>query len=1342
MRKLILGVGMVALLLGAAFSSAGAGVIEPGLQSVLDSMKPDETISVLVYLQDRVDLAELNSVLDASRVTLKDRHEVVVTTLQDRASATQASVLTAVEGFRANGAISKVQPFWVANCFRLDATPAVIQAVAARPDVDTVYLNYGIELIRPVGEPEEKAAPEGEPRDGSPRTPTSGLVAVRAPEVWALGFTGEGVLVATLDTGVEGTHPALASRWRGVADPRYAGHPQWAWFDPVTNTTFPQSFGAHGTHTMGSVCGGPPGDEIGVAPGAQWIHAAVIDRVSIPQTVADALAAFQWLIDPDGNPATNWDVPAVCSNSWRVTTSHGYPPCDQTFWTALDACEAAGIVILFSAGNEGPSAQTIGRPPDRATDAFRTCSVGAIDANTAGWPIADFSSRGPSYCTPDGSAAIKPELVAPGVNVYSSVPGGGYEASGWSGTSMASPHVNGVVALIREACPDLSVQEVKEVLYETAVDLGPAGEDNAYGLGIVDAYEAVQLALSLCSGAPRARNSNLQTAVGSPLLVTLQASDYDGLPNPPGALTYIITSLPASGNTLTDPANNHVITAGDLPYSLLNFGNQVLYTPAPGYYGTDTFQFKANDGGTPPDGGDSNVAIVSILVLYDAPVITTTSLPPGLLNGLYGPVSLEASNGQPPLNWIVLTAGQYYETNLGSSQFSVVGTAQNWRADDNSWSYTLPFAFPFYGSDYTTIYVGSNGYLNMDGPASDYSNSDSAFLTKNRIAAMWDDLRTDGTGGDIFVYTGISGQVTFRWAATTYSGGNPCNFSITLFEDGRIQFHYGSGNTGLTPTIGLSAGNGTNYLFASYNNAASLTNANSLEFTRPATLPAGVTLSPDGVLSGIPTQAGTFQPTFRVTDSLNRSHQRMIDLVINTGPVPPIASNVATATPVSTPVLVTLTATDDGLPDPPAGLTYIVTSLPGHGTLSDPNGGPINAVPYTLANGGNQVLYTPQAGYRPSDSFEFKANDGGTPPGGGDSNTATVNITIGGAAFDPVAQNQNLTVAPSVPTNIVLSATDPNGDPLTFVIESLPASGTGLLVDPNAGQILSVPHTLVGGNVVRYLPPYGQIVGSSFTFTARDATATSNVATVTTSMQPGVPQVAYSWLLDTNPGWATEGLWAFGQPTGGGSHNRDPNSGYTGSNVYGYNLTGDYSNNMTVPRYLTTTPIDCRRLSGTTLRFRRWLGVEGSLHDFATIGVSTDGTNWTTIWQNPTAAVISENAWSLQTYDISSVADGAASLYIRWGMGPTDAGVTYPGWNIDDIELIAVVNFSCVGVTIGDVNGDGVVNGLDIQLFAAVALDPYAPGLTFTEFCAADVNADGFVTMDDVPAFVTLLLGL
>ncbi len=469
-------------------NAAFAGLIDPGLDAILDQTPEDEAVSALFYMVDQVDIQAISADMDTQRASLRQRHEVVVRSLQDLAQATQRGMIAELTMSEAQGRVSDYHAFWIGNIISVVGFPDEIRSLARRRDVDRVYFNYHIELIEPVA-----SKPDGAP--ASPRSVENGIEAVRAPEVWDMGFTGEGVLVSSLDTGVDGNHPALSSRWRGTADPRYAGHPEWAFFDPVTGWTFPQDGASHGTHTMGTICGGLPGEEIGVAPGAQWIHCAVIDRVDIPRTVADAILSFQWLLDPDLDPSTNWDVPAVCSNSWGVADYHGYPDCDDLFWSYLDACEAAGIVVVFAAGNEGYDG--LRRPSDRATDDYRTFSVAAVDAHNPSWPIAGFSSRGPTNCTTDGSWAIKPDIAAPGEDVRSTMPGGGYGDK--SGTSMATPHVTGVVALLRQANPDLSVEQVKQIIYDTAFDLGEVGEDNSYGWGMIDAYEAVIKALETVS---------------------------------------------------------------------------------------------------------------------------------------------------------------------------------------------------------------------------------------------------------------------------------------------------------------------------------------------------------------------------------------------------------------------------------------------------------------------------------------------------------------------------------------------------------------------------------------------------------------------------------------------------------------------------------------------------------------------------------------------------------------------------------------------------------------------------------------------------------------------------
>jgi lysyl endopeptidase len=183
------------------------------------------------------------------------------------------------------------------------------------------------------------------------------------------------------------------------------------------------------------------------------------------------------------------------------------------------------------------------------------------------------------------------------------------------------------------------------------------------------------------------------------------------------------------------------------------------------------------------------------------------------------------------------------------------------------------------------------------------------------------------------------------------------------------------------------------------------------------------------------------------------------------------------------------------------------------------------------------------------------------------------------------------------------------------------------------------------------------------------------------ALHVGVPSLVYSWPMDTNPGWTTQGSWAFGHPTGGnGDHGSpDPTNGHTGTNVYGYNLSGGYTNNMSETN-LTTTAINCSGISQVSLRFYRWLGVEQSSYDHAYVRVSNNGSTWTTLWENP-ASELSDTAWVFQQFDISAVADSQTTVYVRWTMGTTDSSWYYCGWNVDDVEIWGVSACTAPAIT-------------------------------------------------------------
>ncbi|MCK6455580.1 MAG: S8 family serine peptidase [Phycisphaerae bacterium] len=297
-----------------------------------------------------------------------------------------------------------------------------------------------------------------------------------------------------------------------------------------------------------------------------------------------------------------------------------------------------------------------------------------------------------------------------------------------------------------------------------------------------------------------------------------------------------------------------------------------------GYTNTFRIRFQQYDNNPIPDDG---IAIDNILLLQGTgdPVIATTALPTAALNQPYGPVAMAAVGGDLPLSWSVLDT--YGEESLGASLFTEVGVAQNWRGDDVVFDYTLPFAFPFWGNSYTAVKVASDGWINFGAyVGSTYNNSVALLAANRRIAVLWDDLKTNQVGGDIFVDTSVSGQVTFRWNAVVRSTGLQATFSATLHSDGRIRLNYGAGNDSLTATVGVSKGDNVNYVVSSYNALPSLSNADSLDVER-SQLPPGLSMTTAGVISGTPGVAGSFKPIFRLSDASARTDTKKLPLTVS-----------------------------------------------------------------------------------------------------------------------------------------------------------------------------------------------------------------------------------------------------------------------------------------------------------------------------------------------------------------------------------------------------------------------------------------------------------------------------
>ena len=386
--------------------------------------------------------------------------------LMQTAEQSQRELIPQLEAWKQQGEVRRYRRFWIINAIAVEGTQQVFQALERHPAVAAIRPNITVTLPRPI--PSSRIVIQ--------QAFTWGLQKIRVPEAWqTFQVQGEGVVVGVIDTGIDPNHPDLRGKLR----------PQNGWFDAVNGQPTPYDDQGHGTHVSGTIAGGnASGVHIGVAPKATLIAAKAFDASGIG-TFEWIIASMQWVMDPDGDPNTD-DGADVVNNSWGGSSDS--PTMIPEYRDIINAWIAARIFPAFAIGNEGPDPRTTGSPGDYPM-AF---GVGATDINDR---IADFSSRGPVFWEGIGDI-IKPDVSAPGVDIYSSVPGGGYES--WMGTSMACPHVAGTVALMlslaikNRRIDEIDVNFLKRALEETAVDLGAPGKDNDYGSGRIDAFEALR----------------------------------------------------------------------------------------------------------------------------------------------------------------------------------------------------------------------------------------------------------------------------------------------------------------------------------------------------------------------------------------------------------------------------------------------------------------------------------------------------------------------------------------------------------------------------------------------------------------------------------------------------------------------------------------------------------------------------------------------------------------------------------------------------------------------------------------------------------------------------------
>ena len=456
--------------------------ISKKLSENLIRSKNDEFFDVIVKLKKEVNSQRIkNDVKNANAEKSKEElqkeiRKEIVNESKELAKSSQASILEILKNEKNKGNVKSYESFFIINCVNLVARKSVIVELAKRDDVEKIIENKVIKVEKP--EKNENIMMSRSPYETHIPWNLKAINAVKAQR-YTKDCKNE-VVVGIIDSGVDSTHIAISKNYRGNDSSLAA----YSWYNTITgkdgSQEKPYDDRGHGTHVCGTILGSKENALLGVAPKAKWIGVKVFDQDGETDNVK-LLKAGEWIMAPNGDPTK---APKVVNNSWGGNSNDGF------FQKIVKKWRDAGIFPVFSAGNVGPfndggddSIGTPGAYPE-------SYAVGAIRKDEH---IAKFSLRGKSSYT----NKIKPDIVAPGVNILSCIPGEKYTI--YTGTSMAAPHVTGVIALMLQVNPNLTVDQIENILNETALPLKDeyytTTPNNGYGYGKVNAVSAVQLAM-------------------------------------------------------------------------------------------------------------------------------------------------------------------------------------------------------------------------------------------------------------------------------------------------------------------------------------------------------------------------------------------------------------------------------------------------------------------------------------------------------------------------------------------------------------------------------------------------------------------------------------------------------------------------------------------------------------------------------------------------------------------------------------------------------------------------------------------------------------------------------